>query len=169
MWWIILRKGPGQTILNFTNKSSALGWLYKASFNPVTHASHSVVARHLARMVLENNATLYSQHIKGKKNVIADSLSRNMNLPDNIRLPLLTTTFPTQTPNTESLQHEDKDPTRRNTLVALLAQEDVSSQQGNAPGTRAKQLGCFGRYLWFCKGIGITDLFLDKQTDALNI
>ena len=67
VWWIILRKGPGQTILDFTDNSSALGWLYKSSFNTVTYVSHDVIARQMATIFLENNAKLYSQHIKGGK------------------------------------------------------------------------------------------------------
>ena len=99
IWLLLLRCPRGRTILNFTDNSSALGWLYKASFNPVTHAAHDTVARHLATLLLKHDATLYSQHIKGSQNIVADSLSRDLHLPNNVLLPLLTSVFPTQVPS----------------------------------------------------------------------
>ena len=63
-------------ILAFTDSSSALSWLYKASFGE-NQPIHDKVARRLALELIDNDSALYSQHIKGKHNVIADSLSRD--------------------------------------------------------------------------------------------
>jgi len=58
-----------------TDNSSAVGWLYKSSFNPKTRFLHANVARKLARILLETESCISSQHTPGKNNIIADSLS----------------------------------------------------------------------------------------------
>ena len=63
-------------ILLFTDNSSALGWLYKASFHPASQMSHNKVARKFARFMMKEGHYLYSEHIKGDSNNIADALSR---------------------------------------------------------------------------------------------
>jgi hypothetical protein len=70
IWWLVLRKGKGRIILNFTDNSGALVCLHKSSFNPITHKHHNIVARKLARILLDHESTLYSQHIKGSQNVV---------------------------------------------------------------------------------------------------
>jgi hypothetical protein len=67
-------------ILAYTDSSSALGWLYHSTFNPVKDLQHDKVARHFANLLFKNEATIYPEHIPGKHNVIADSLSRDFHL-----------------------------------------------------------------------------------------
>ena len=62
-----------QKILAYTDSSSALGWLYKASFSSSMPA-HDKVARWLALELMSYDSALYSQHIRGLHNIIADSL-----------------------------------------------------------------------------------------------
>ena len=81
----------------YTDNSSALGWLHKASFDPVKKEAHNHVAREMAKFLMDNELSLYSQHIKGKHNVIADSLSRDMHICDNKLTFLLNNLFPFQT------------------------------------------------------------------------
>ena len=66
-----------QRILCLTDSSSALGWLYKANFCPDSQKHNGIIARKLAEAMMEKEAALYSQHIKGSSNTIADSLSRD--------------------------------------------------------------------------------------------
>ena len=73
----ILKLGQGSHILAFTDSSSALGWMHKASFDPVNAESHYAVARWIGWTLVSNETSLYSQHIKGTENIIADSLSRD--------------------------------------------------------------------------------------------
>ena len=77
------RKDSVLKILSLTDSSSALGWMYKSSFNPLNYPLHDVVARHMATNLMENNTSLYSQHISGKRNVVADSLSRDHHIIKN--------------------------------------------------------------------------------------
>ena len=82
IWMTIIHKGKGRKILNFTDSSSALGWLYKSSFDPTKEILHNSVTRHLARLQINSHSSLYSQHIKGSHNIIADMLSRDFHLSD---------------------------------------------------------------------------------------
>ena len=79
---ITTRNSPsGTKTLAFTDNSSALGWLFKASFRS-DQPCHDKVARWLAEELMERDSALYSQHIKGKQNFIADSLSRDHHIQD---------------------------------------------------------------------------------------
>ena len=93
----ISKSGTTHIILAFTDNSSAVGWLYKASFKTFQPA-HDKVARWLASTMIRHNSALYSQHIKGSHNMIDDILSRDTHIPSE----LLTLTFrmilPEQTP-----------------------------------------------------------------------
>ena len=84
-----------QKILFLTDSTSALGWMYKASFSE-SKPIHDKVARWLALKLMEKESALYSQHFKGKHNTIADSLSLDQHLSNDqltyifkILLPLL--------------------------------------------------------------------------------
>ena len=80
--WIELLNCPKSymRILCLTDSSSALGWLYKSNFCPDSQKYNDIVARKLATTMMEKEAALYSQHIKGSSNTIADSLSRDQHL-----------------------------------------------------------------------------------------
>ena len=74
--------GQGSHILAFTDSYRALGWMHKASFDPVNAESHDAVSP-LPGWTMESNRTsLYSQHIKGTENIIADSLLRDFHRSD---------------------------------------------------------------------------------------
>ena len=86
-----------QRILAFTDSSSALGWLFKASFDsdqPVQDA----IARWLATRMIKSDSSLYSQHIKGTHNFIADSLSRDHHMNSPSLIHSLYSLLPAQTP-----------------------------------------------------------------------
>ena len=61
----ILQMGHGSHILAFTDSSSTLGWMHKASFDPVNTESHYDVACWLGWTIIINETYLYSQHING--------------------------------------------------------------------------------------------------------
>ena len=85
-----------QRYLCLTDSSSALGWLYKSNFNPSTHLEHDTIARKMADVLLSSETALYSQHIKGSHNIVADCLSRDFHLPDKQLTFLLNGLFPSQ-------------------------------------------------------------------------
>ena len=65
-------------ILSIGDNTSAIGWLHHtAHIDPggATRKAHLLVARKLARLLMEHNCCLASQHVKGEMNVVADLLS----------------------------------------------------------------------------------------------
>ena len=78
-------------VLAFTNSSSVLGLMHKASFHPVNEGVHDTVARWLFWTLVCNEASIYSQHIKVTENIILNALSRDFNKSDQSL-----TKFPTQ-------------------------------------------------------------------------
>ena len=104
IWLLLIRSGKGLKIMNWTDSSSALGWLHHSTFNPVTHPVHDTIARHLANILLDHDSTLYSQHVAGKQNAIADSLSRDTHIPETHLMFALKTLYPDQVPSNFRLQ-----------------------------------------------------------------
>jgi hypothetical protein len=72
--------GEGLRILSLTDSTSAMGWMWKANFDPKAHPHHDTVARALALDLIQAESALYTQHIPGHENDIADSLSRDFHL-----------------------------------------------------------------------------------------
>ena len=96
-------------ILAFTDSSSALGWLYKSSFNPITQPLHDEVARWLASRIIASDSSLYSQHIRGVYNIIADALSRDFHITDDWLTTLLYFYYPEQMPANFKIQNLNKE------------------------------------------------------------
>ena len=93
----ILQLGQGSHILAFTDSSSALGWMHKSSFDPVNPESHDAVARWLGWTLISHETSLYSHHIKGTGNIIADSLLRDFHKSDQIITKKFNQIIPQQT------------------------------------------------------------------------
>ena len=89
---------PLSIILSLTDSSSALGWLFHLNFDEELHFYHTKISRKLARVLLDNNLGLYGQHLEGKRNQVADSLSRDHHIPDTKLTHLFETHFPDQIP-----------------------------------------------------------------------
>ena len=67
---------PSPCVLALGDNTSAIGWLYRSSrLHQPHHAVHLQIARHLAHEMIQNDCCLYSQHIPGARNIIADLLS----------------------------------------------------------------------------------------------
>ena len=81
-----------------TDNSSAVGWLFKANFDPNTQQKHDVIARHMARILLDFDTALYPQHIPGDDNIIADSLSRDFHISNTNLQFMLNSLFPQKAP-----------------------------------------------------------------------
>ena len=80
IWLECLDAEPNELpcILAVGDSTSAIGWLYKTSnLDPEVemHRAHLMVARHLARLLIDNDCCLASQHIRGDLNLVADLLS----------------------------------------------------------------------------------------------
>ena len=96
--YLVLREnGRNRRILAFSDSSSALGWLYRASFAQGQDC-HDSVARAFAKLMIKADSALYSQHIQGRHNVLADMLSRDHHISNAILTLTFHTLFPIQTP-----------------------------------------------------------------------
>ena len=73
-------KGNGIKIMAHTDSTSALGWLYHQTFYDEWSELKEEIARAFGMDLMTVDASHYSQHISGVKNIIADILSRS-NLP----------------------------------------------------------------------------------------
>ena len=93
----ILQMGQGSHILAFTDSYNALGWMHKAYFYPVNAESHNAVAHWLGWTLVSNETSLYSQHIKGIENIIADSFSQYLHRSDQTLTIVFNQILPPQT------------------------------------------------------------------------
>ena len=111
--WIDISNGtlqPGDCCLSMTDSTMSAGWLVKSNFNddpeltdeekgdPTQAAVRAEVCRKHAMMMLENDLCEYSQWLEGDKNNVADSLSRDDNVPNHILTSLLKSHYPEQVP-----------------------------------------------------------------------
>jgi hypothetical protein len=65
-------------ILILGDSTSALGWLYKTRFitkDSFYYRPVNLIARQIARMIIQSTHCIASQHIKGELNIVADLLS----------------------------------------------------------------------------------------------
>ena len=63
IYMTIMQMRQGSHILAFIDSSSALGWMHKASFDPVNAESHDVVARWIGWKLNSNETSLESKKI----------------------------------------------------------------------------------------------------------
>jgi hypothetical protein len=78
-----------------------MGWLHKTNFCKAKEKVIQLkVARHLANLLIKNKVCIFSQWIKGKKNEVADLLSRDHTMSDIEITNQIIAKFPTQVPKT---------------------------------------------------------------------
>lgn len=80
---------PFPCVLNLSDSSSTVAWMYKSNHDPEACPVHNAIARTHAENITRHNACDYSQHIAGSKNIIADILSRDIHFSDHEILSLL--------------------------------------------------------------------------------
>jgi hypothetical protein len=101
--WLTILHGtqhPYPCFLALGDNSSAIGWLHKANVDADNNLPLHLAARKYAEILMQNNSCLYSQHIKGIHNNVADALSRMHHYsPDSLERFILST-YPTQVPRT---------------------------------------------------------------------
>jgi hypothetical protein len=80
-------------LLSLLDSTSAIGWLHKSSFDEATHSIQASMSRYLAKLMMSTEACLYSQHIPGERNTIADTLSRDFHIASDTLSNLIVTHF----------------------------------------------------------------------------
>jgi hypothetical protein len=92
---------PSSVILTGTDSTTAAGWLHHSSFDDSCSTAPPLrlwVARAMAQLLLDHSSVLFSKWFPGKENKVADSLSRDHHITNDILLPLLHSSFPQQMP-----------------------------------------------------------------------
>jgi hypothetical protein len=118
-------------IMAFTDNSSALGWMYHSTFNPVKDKGHDQLARYLAFLLFKQEATLHSEHIPGDNNIIADSLSRDFHL-SHTDLTSLLSTHPSTSPQIPTSFHIHDLPSQTISWIASLV-DSKTPTKGSPP------------------------------------
>ena len=90
--------GEQDCILPMGDSTSAIGWLFGVSFDERHQSVHQELARDFVYKLYEEAVVLYSQHLPGLSNILADSLSRDHHLDDQSLTKLLTLLCPSQLP-----------------------------------------------------------------------
>ena len=153
---VMLDANAPTKILAFTDSSSTLGWLYKASFGS-NQVDHDNIARWLAKELVHMHSALYSQHTKGSYNFVADSLSRDTHIVADKLTFSFQNLFPEQMPTSFNISP----PAARSTLLDSLVVSHIDQREGVAAATYQKQVGRFDRWLRFLASLEIEDDFLD--------
>ena len=98
-----IKDGQGMKILAQTDNTSALGWLQgQTRYDPdniVSTTLREMIGRKLAEVLMDAKLSLYSQHIQGEHNHIADHLSRNVDMTNSQQLHSIQEKFPQHTPD----------------------------------------------------------------------
>ena len=115
-------------ILNQTDSTAAVDWLWKPCFDKVTHPAQMKVARKLAQVILGADCCLYSQWFEGLENVLADSLSRDFHLSDIKLTSLLTFSVPLQLPPSFEIKMLPKEISLWLTLLLCNQPEPLPTQ-----------------------------------------
>jgi hypothetical protein len=78
----------------------AVSWLHKANVDENENKPLHLATRKYAEILMQHNCCLYSQHIQGEKNKVADALSRLHHLSPLCMHTYIISNFPSQVPPT---------------------------------------------------------------------
>ena len=106
--WIDVLEGrlnKGDCVLSMTDSTTSAGWIRKTNFkedgddfNKIEASVRIEIARHHASLMINAGIKEYSQWFEGKKNQVADALSREFELTKQNLTNTLRSSFPSQLP-----------------------------------------------------------------------
>jgi hypothetical protein len=99
--WVAIQSGnvPKEAcFLALCDNSSSVCWLHKANVDDTKNLPLHMAARKYAEVLLQADCCLYSQHIAGVSNTVADILSRKFDLPQPDLSTFITSHYPKQVP-----------------------------------------------------------------------
>jgi hypothetical protein len=136
-------------ILSLLDSTSAIGWLHRSSFDFSSHSIHAKMARHLATIMIDHQACLYSQHIPGTNNVIVDSLSRDFHIDTDTLSSLIHSHF--QVPDSFTIYPLTDEIVSWLTSLMLSKPRQLELKHAHTPS--ATWLGVGGSNRWRCISI----------------
>jgi len=100
---IAKRLSKSDCALSMTDSTTSAGWIRKTNFkedglDPIEATTRIEIARHHALLFIDNDIKEYSQWFEGKKNQVADALSREFERTDTELTDILRSLFPSQLP-----------------------------------------------------------------------
>jgi hypothetical protein len=100
VWQAILNKQTTdeECFLSLGDNSSSVGWLHRANTDESNNLPLFVASRKYAQILPSNNLCLYSQHIPGITNGVADALSRQHDMNDSDLTKFICLTYQNQAP-----------------------------------------------------------------------
>ncbi len=100
VWQAIINNHTGdeECFLSLSDNSSTVGWLHKANTDDTSNLPLFIASRKYAQILLSNHSCLYSQHIPGVSNGVADALSRRFDITDNDLTNFICSTYQNQVP-----------------------------------------------------------------------
>jgi hypothetical protein len=110
VWQPIINKHTNEEecFLSLGDNTSSVGWLHKANTDNSNNLPLFTASRKYARLLLASHSCLYSQHIPGISNGVADVLSRCHDLNDddltNLIFPLTIVRFLLPFESTQSIK-----------------------------------------------------------------
>jgi len=167
--WIDLiskRLRPGDCALSMTDSTTSAGWLKKTNFlekgsDSIEETIRLKIARQHASHFTNHDIKEYSQWFPGKKNNVADSLSRDFDLDETEISKYLHLHFPSQLPPSFS----GCSTTQRNRIVADLIAAATAREGAVTGATHEDQARAQRRWDEYLKSIGLEhDPFLDTFT-----
>jgi hypothetical protein len=84
--------------LALSDNTSAVSWLHKSNVDESKNLPLHMAARKFADVLLQADCCLYSQHLPGQRNTVADSLPRNFDRFNEEFTTFILSTFPSQVP-----------------------------------------------------------------------
>ncbi len=102
MWLTITnhQAPPNSCFLSLGDNTSSVGWLHKANIDETKNYPLHEATRHYATLLINNHCCLYSQHIKGVSNKVADALSRLHHYSPDQLTSFILQNYPSQVPPT---------------------------------------------------------------------
>jgi hypothetical protein len=100
--WIAIKNGyvtKETCFLALGDSSSAIGWLHKANVDETKNLPMHIAARKYAEILLQADCCLYSQHIRGIHNNVADALSHKVDLSNKALTSFICSNYISQVPN----------------------------------------------------------------------
>jgi hypothetical protein len=142
------RLTAGDCALSMTDSTTAEGWMRKSNFvepneHPVQAKTRVDAARKYASIFMDADIKGYSQWFEGKRNNVADALSRDWHLGDDELTSLLRFHFPEQMP--ENFQIAPLPKEISSWMTSLLQQLPVSEQLRERHTTTGLALGDGGK------------------------
>jgi hypothetical protein len=139
--WVAIttRRNNEDCFLALGDNTSAVGWLHKANIDESKNLPLHMAARKYAEILLQADCCLYSQHIAGKHNTIADILSRKFDFTNEDLTTFILSNFAHQVP--KSFTVSPLPPEILSWLISWLrkCRERMASQK--VQETKSKGLG----------------------------